>query len=150
MRHEKQEKMISVSKEHNWSFACEGDNTYKILIKKINPKYFSRVVDFQIAYEIFFEDLVDTAYRKYRKVEILEFLQNSVKNNNGLNDSLRKLKFNIVDNCIFTVINNEMKPIINTGEFIIENYQVNTYFSYMFLTNLLTNEQYMYYGDYDV
>ena len=146
-RNNEEEVMVSVSKKYTWAFACEGDNKYKVLIKKLNPKYFGRAIDLHTAYELFFEDLADASYKKYRKLGILEFLQDSVSKDNGLDDSLTKQKFQVVDDCICTVINNETRPFINTGEFIIENYKVNTCFSYMFFENLNTNEQFMYYGD---
>lgn len=146
-RNENKEKMLSTSSEYIWSFDCDGDNQYKVFVKKINPQIFIVPGQLNVAYELFFRDLIDEAKIKGHKIDILEFLRDSVKNNYTLRDSLTKQKFKVIDNCIITKIDNEGKGLINTGEFIIENYKINTCYSYMFLTDLNTNEQYMYYGD---
>ena len=148
-RNKKIEVMINVSAEYQWHFygkECE-DSLYKVSIKKINSNFFANAIELHGAYELFFIDLISVAETEERKIGIIEFLQDSVDNNYTLSDSLSKQRFEIKKDHIYTTIDNKYVDFINTGEFIIDNYKVNTSFSYMFLTDLKTNEQYMYYGD---
>ncbi len=148
-RNKNREVIISVSAEYKWNFYCENckDYTYKVSMKKINPKYFSNAIEFHGAYELFFKDLVDVAEKEDRKVGIIEFLQDSVDNNYMLSDSLSQQRFKVKKDHIYTTIDNNYVDLTHTGEFIIDNYKVNTSWSYMFFTDLKTNKQFMYYGD---
>jgi hypothetical protein len=141
--------MRIVSKSFKLNFKCDNckDNTYNVFIQKIHPKYFLYATELYIAYELFFRDLADFAMIKNRKVDIINFLQDSVENNYTLSDSLTKQNFTVKDDHIYTYINNYEMDLINFGEFIIDNFKVHTSLSYMFFTNLRTNEQYVYYGD---
>ncbi len=123
------------------------NKTYHVKMKSFNSGVFANDLELYVAYELFFQDLVDFANEKKEKVRVIEFLKDSVKNNHMLNDSLMKNKFNVQDNHIYTVVNNEELDLVNTGEFTIDNYKVNTCGSHMFFTDLTTNEQFMYYGD---
>ena len=152
-RNKKENKMICVSKQQRWGFTwgftcdeCEN-NYYQVSVKKINIKIFGDAIHLLIAYELFFEDLIQFAQNEYKKVDILDFLQDSVENNHMLNDRLTRQHFTVSNDHIYTSINNNKVDYIHTGEFTIDNYKVNTSWSNMFFTNLTTNEQFMYYGD---
>lgn len=146
---QKQEVMLTVSEKYILSFRCDTceNNTYDVFIQKINAKYFSRAAELYIAYELFFRDLADFSMIKNQKIGIINFLQNSVDNDPTLYDSLTKQNFVVKNNHIYTCINNQKMDLINSGEFIIDNFKVNTCWSYMFFTDLGTDEQYVYYGD---
>ena len=145
-RTENQKPMIASNKKHTVKSEF-SDVKYQVSISFYNENIFRSDNDFFKAYELFFYDLIDMSEFKGYKLDCIDFLENSVENDGMLNDELFRQKYTIKDDHIYTVINNEKVDLINTGEFIIDNYQVNTCWSYMFFTNLLTNEQYMYYGD---
>lgn len=138
--------MFKISKEYKWFFYCEdcSEDFYKVKITKINPKYFRFAISLHSEYESFFEDLTNYSSLNGIKLDIVEFLKQSVIDENMINECLIEEEFKVVDDHIFSKIENRRVDFINTGEFIIENYKVNTSFSYMFFTNLSTNVQFVY------
>lgn len=148
-RNNKQNVMYSVSQKYNnkFSYSDIEDAHYKVTITKINLNYFTKASDLYDAYELFFEDLIDISERENKKFDVIEFLQDSVDSNYMLSDTLTKQNFQVEDEHIYTIVNDNNMDLINFGEFTIENYKVNTCGSHMFFTDLHTHEQFMYYGD---
>lgn len=75
------------------------------------------------------------------------FLKDSVDNNNYLSDSLEECNFTITYEEIEFNEDKEQRVFKNNGSFIIEDYEINVCFSYLFIKDTKTNKKYKYYGD---
>ena len=128
----------------NLDFTIEN---YRIEVSTFNGDYFRDARSLLDTYGMVFNDFKAYANNKEEKVRLMEFLEDSVENNYYLNDYITKIDFRIKKNHIYFERNGEKEDWINMGEFYIDNYKVNCCSSYMFLTDLKTNEQFMYYGD---
>jgi len=112
-----------------------------------NKHFFQSSEDLFDGYGLFFNDYVEFCEKNQEIVRVIVFLEDSVKNNHYLCDSLTELDFTIKDNHIFFKNNGQKNDYINIGEFYIDNYKVNVCHSYMFFEDILTNKKFMYYGD---
>ncbi len=86
--------------------------------------------------------------QEYMNQYIRQFnsIKDSIKNSR-LSNSLTEIDFSIKnDSILFTVNGNKIK-YINMVEFYIDNYQINCCGSYMFIRDIRTEKQYMYYGN---
>ncbi len=120
---------------------------YRIEVSTFNGDYFRDGRSLLNTYGIVFNDFKAFANSKEEKVRLMEFLEDSVENNYYLNDYITKINFTVKKDHINFKRNGQKEDWINMGEFYIDNYKVNCCSSYMFLTDLKTDEQYMYYGD---
>ncbi len=120
---------------------------YQIDIIAFNNNYFRDCNSFINTYGMLLNDFKEFVNHKEKKVRLMEFLEDSVENNYYLNDYITKIDFTIKKDHINFKRNGRKEDWINMGEFYIDNYKVNCCSSYMFLTDLKTDEQYMYYGD---
>jgi len=125
-------------------FTCEN---YRIEISTFNNDYFRDGNSFINAYGIVLNDFKSFANNKEEKIRFIEFLEDSVANNTYLHDYISKINFTINKEHIYFERDGEKEDWINMGEFYMDNYHVNCCGSYMFLTDLISNDQFMYYGD---
>ena len=119
---------------------------YRIEVSTFNGDYFRDGRSLLNTYGIVFSDFKAFVNNKEKKVRLMEFLEDSVENS-CLHDSIAKINFTVKKDHIFFERNGQKENWINMGEFYIDNYKVNCCSSYMFLTDLKTDEQFMYYGD---
>ena len=112
-----------------------------------NQQFFNSPDELVNAYGLFFQDLVAFNNLKGKKLRVIEFLKDSVENNDMLMDSLTELDFKVKGSHILFKYNGEKQDFINMGEFYIDNYKVAVCHSYMFFEDILSEKKYMYYGD---
>ena len=124
-------------------FTCEN---YRIEVSTFNSDYFRDGRSLVNTYGIVLNDFKEFVNDKEEKIRFMEFLKHSVENS-WLNDYITKIDFTIKNEHIYFERNGEKEDWINMGEFYMDNYKVNSCGSYIFLTDLISNEQFMYYGD---
>lgn len=140
----------SVSVAHYMDMGKFGEKTLEAT--KFNKYYFNSSMDLISFTSIVFEDYVHHCLNNNKSIGIIEFLEDSVKNNHSLNDYLEKCKFDIIGN-IVNIKKSKGLPKGNKyeilGEVHFDNYSFTvTYGGYYFIENLTDkNEQYFYYGD---
>lgn len=141
----------SVSVAHYMDMGKFGEKIVEV--KKFNNSYFGSSMDLISFTILLFEDYVLHCLNNNKSIGIIEFLEDSVKNNHSLNDYLERCKFDVIEN---RVIIKESKGLSNDngyellGEFYFDNYRFTlTYGAYYFIESLTDkNEQYFYYGDW--
>ena len=119
---------------------------YRIEVSTFNSDYVRNGRSLIHIYAIVLEDFKEFVNDKKEKIRFKEFLKHSVENS-WLNDSISKIGFTIKNQHIYFERNGEKEDWINMGEFYMDNYRINSCGSYLFLTDLISNEQFMYYGD---
>lgn len=119
---------------------------YTIEISIYNSDYFKDGKSLINAYGIVLNDFMSFANEKKEKVRFIDFLEHSVENS-ILADSITDIDFTIKNDHILFNLNGEESDLINMGEFYIDNYQINCCGSYMFISDILSDRQFMYYGD---
>ena len=140
----------NVSAEYNMDMGKFGEKTLEAT--KFNKYYFNSSMDLISFTSIVFENYVLHCLKKNENFRIIEFLEDSVKNNHSLNDYLEKCKFDIIGN-IVNIKKSKGLPKGNKYEILGEVHFDNhcftlTYGGYYFIENLSDkNEQYFYYGD---
>ena len=112
-----------------------------------NEKYFSCTDDLVDGYGLFFNDYIEFCNKNKKVFRVIEFLKDSVKNNQYLCDSLSECSFSVEGSHIVFKSNRQKMDYINMGEFYIDNYKVSVCSSYMFFEDILTDKKYIYYGD---
>ena len=122
------------------------DVEYKMGVCSFNRLYFNDGRSLLNSYSLFINDFIKFANNQKRIVRIIEFLEDSIKNS-FLSDSITYFDFTIKDDHILFERNGVQEDWINMGEIISDDYQINFCGSYMFFTDLLSDEQFMYYGD---
>ena len=121
-------------------------DTYRIAVSTFNSQFFKDGVSLVNTYGIVLNDFKEFVNEQEKKVRFMDFLKHSVENSQ-IHDYLTKIDFTIKNEHIYFERDGEKEDWINMGEFFMDNYQINCCGSYMFLTDLKTNEQFMYYGD---
>jgi hypothetical protein len=119
---------------------------YVMGIISFNSRYFTDGIALISEYSQFIMDFVAFENKQKRLFRIIEFLEDSVENSH-LNDYISYIDFKIKDDHIIFKQNGEVQDWINMGEIISDDYQINCCGSYMFFTDLISNKQFMYYGD---
>lgn len=118
-----------------------------VKVTSYNNKYFSSGNEFIDGYGLVVIDYIDFCDKNNKIMDFMDFINDSVKNNYMLNDMLFNGNFKIFKDSIYFQIDNEKHHFINQGEFYISDYKCNVCNSYIFIENILTGIQYIYYGD---
>ena len=119
---------------------------YRIEVSTYNSQFFQDGVSLINTYGLVLNDFKEFANEKGEQIRFINFLRHSVENSH-IHDYLTKIDFKIKNEHIYFERDGEKEDWINMGEFYMDNYQINSCGSYLFLTDILSNEQYMYYGD---
>lgn len=117
-----------------------------ISIASYNKKVFLNEIKLVDAYGLVFKDYLEYQI-KTNDNDFLSFLKDSVNNNYYLSDSIIECDFTITNKGIEFIENNEKVIFKNNGSFVIEDYEINVCFSYLFIKDIKTNKKYKYYGD---
>ena len=119
---------------------------YSIEVNTINSNYYKDGSSLLNTYGIVLTDFQKFTNKKKEKVRFMNFIEHSIKNS-WLSDSITEIDFSIKNDHILFTLNGNKMDYINMGEFYIDNYQINCCGSYMFIRDIRTDKQYMYYGD---
>jgi len=124
------------------------DNTdyYKIYITQTNKYYFKKVTDAKTYHDLIFTELKKYAELKKSKVKITEFLK-SFTHTSTLENVFSKTPFIVENGGIYFLYDDNPRKFIHMCEFYIDEFKFNCSGSYMFFENMITKEQYLYYGD---
>lgn len=139
-----------VSVEYDMDMGKFGEKTLEV--KKFNKYYFGSSMDLISFTSLLFEDYVFHCLDNDYSIGIIEFLEDSVKNNDFLFDYLEKCKFDTIENRVIikestNLSNDNSYEILGVVNFDNHSFTV-TYGGYYFIENLSDkNEQYFYYGD---
>ena len=120
---------------------------YRIEVDTINREYFKDGVSLINTYGIVLTDFYKFANYKGKKIRFIDFLRHSVENCYGVSDYLNPINFTVENEHIYFEREGEKEDWINMGDFFMDNYRITCCGSYLFLTDMKSNEQYMYYGD---
>lgn len=129
-------------------FSIPSDFGENIIVEvgSYNIKYFSSSSEFINSYGLVILDYTEYCNKYGKRMKIMNFIKDSVENS-MLNDSLYDVKFNIKKDHILFNLNGEKGDYINMGEFYIDNHKFNVCNSYLFIEDLISGTQYLYYGD---
>ncbi|MCT7524061.1 hypothetical protein N5T77_03315 [Aliarcobacter cryaerophilus] len=116
-------------------------------VTSYNTNYFPSGNDFIDGYGLVVIDYIEFCNNQNKIIDFMDFIKDSVENNCMLNDMLFNEKFKISNDSIYFQIDNEKYHYVNQGEFHLNNYKCNVCNSYIFIENLTTGIQYIYYGD---
>ena len=119
---------------------------YRIEVSTFNSQFFKDGVSLVNTYGIVLNDFKEFVNEQEKKVRFMDFLKHSVENSQ-IHDYLTKIDFTIKNEHIYFERDGEKEDWINMGEFFMDNYRINSCGSYLFLTDIISNEQFMYYGD---
>lgn len=119
---------------------------YRIEVSTFNSQFFKDGVSLVNTYGIVLNDFKEFANEQEKKIRFMDFLRHSVENSQ-IHDYLTKIDFTIRNEHIYFERDGEKEDWINMGEFYMDNYRINSCGSYLFLTDIISNEQFMYYGD---
>ncbi len=140
----------SVSVEYDMDMGRFGEKTLEV--KKFNKCYFGSSRDLISFTSTLFEDYVLHCLNNDYSIGIIEFLEDSVVNNDFLSDYLEKCKFDVIENRVIieestNLSSDNSYEILGVVNFDKHSFTV-TYGGYYFIENLSNkNEQYFYYGD---
>jgi len=119
---------------------------YRIEVSTFNSQFFKDGVSLVNTYGLVLNDFKEFVNEQEKKVRFMDFLRHSVENSQ-IHDYLTKIDFTIRNEHIYFERDGEKEDWINMGEFFMDNYRINSCGSYLFLTDIISNEQFMYYGD---
>ncbi len=119
---------------------------YKISITQTNKYYSEKITDVENYYNLVFSELSKYVEQKKSKVNIADFLK-SFALTSTLDNVFSKTPFIVEDGVINFLYDDMPRKFIHMCEFYIDEFRFNCSGSYMFFENMLTQEQYMYYGD---
>ena len=118
-----------------------------IEITKHNTRYFNRGKELFFIYRLIFTNYIAFCDENKKIMTFIDFLKDSVKNNIMLSDTIKEIDFNIEEEHILFLHNDEEVDYINMGEFKIDNCICNVCNSYLFIEDTLNKKKYMYYAD---
>ncbi len=135
-----------------YSLNIEKLGNKSIEVTKFNENYFTNGKNVIMFTSQLFENYKQHCLSNNKIVGIIEFLEDSVKNNDFLFDYLEKCKFDTIENRVIikestNLSNDNSYEILGVVNFDNHSFTV-TYGGYYFIENLSDkNEQYFYYGD---
>ena len=121
------------------------EDSYKVNVLRYNEYYPSYMSNVQKQYRFIFGDLKKYIEEKKSKIRIIEFFKHYVETSN-LDNVFCETDF-IIKNDVIIFSYDKIYEFVNICEFLIDGYKVNCSAAYMFFEDLLTRQQYMYYGD---
>jgi len=119
---------------------------YTINFTQVNKYYFENAAEVKKTYNPVFKELKKYVEQKKSKVDITEFFE-SFAHTSHLENVFSKTPFSVVNGVIHFLYDDTPRKFIHICEFYIGVFRFNCSGSYMFLENMLTQEQYMYYAD---
>ncbi|GIT98524.1 hypothetical protein [Sulfurovum sp. TSL1] len=123
-----------------------SNENYIIELSTFNSNFFSDGYTLINNYALVLNDFKDYANSKQKRVRFIEFIKYSIKHSQ-ISDRIEYFNFKVKDDHILFKQDGEKQDWINMGEFYIDNYKINVCSSYLFFTDLLSEEQFMYYAD---
>jgi len=123
-----------------------SNENYRIEVSTFNSNFFRDGHQLINNYALVLNDFKDYANSKKERIRFIEFIEYSIKHSQ-ISDYIDYFNFQVKDDHILFEKKGEKQDWINMGEFYIDNYKVNVCSSYLFFTDICSNEQFMYYAD---
>ncbi len=144
--------VVNPMEKFNKNFSIDAKlsncDCYKVNVIQYNKYYSVNITNPEIQYRKVFKDLQKFTEQKKTKVRIVEFLESYASTSSLDNVFTEDTTFLVFgDRIAFLHSDGIIRNFIHMCEFYIDGYKVNCSGSYMFFEDLLTKQQYMYYGD---
>ncbi len=116
---------------------------FTIEVTNYDKSFFESGYQLLNGYYLILEAYFDFCEDRGNLIGLPEFLQHSVDSNNMINDILKEVTFTVEDEVIYF----DDTTIRSIGEFYISDCRVNVDGMYLFIKDMHTKKQYIYYGD---